>query len=260
MTSITAAICGVFGLLIGSFLNVVIWRVPRGESIVRPPSHCPSCDNEIAPRDNIPVVSWLLLRGRCRRCGARISVRYPLVELATAALFAGFAVRFGPHAVLPAYLYLAAVGVALAMIDFDVKRLPDPLTLPSYPVGIVLLGMAAAVDGDAWPFERALIGMAALFAFYFIIAFISPRGMGFGDVKLSGVVGLYLGWIGWGALAVGAFAAFVLGGLTGIGVVLFAGGGRKTKVPFGPFMLLGALVGIYAGQAIGHAYTSTTFR
>jgi leader peptidase (prepilin peptidase)/N-methyltransferase len=101
--------------------------------------------------------------------------------------------------------------------------------------------------------------MAALFGFYFVVALISPRGMGFGDVKLSGVVGLYLGWIGWGALVFGAFAAFVLGGLVGIALILFAGGGRKTKVPFGPFMLLGALVGIYAGQAIGHAYSSATF-
>src|SRR3954469_12930944 len=104
MTAITVVFCGVLGLLIGSSLNVVIWRVPRGESIVRPPSHCPGCDRPIAPRDNIPVISWLLLRGRCRGCGVRISVRYPAVELATAALFVGFAVHFGAHAVLPAYL------------------------------------------------------------------------------------------------------------------------------------------------------------
>jgi leader peptidase (prepilin peptidase)/N-methyltransferase len=259
MTGAVAVICAVFGLVIGSFLNVVIWRVPRGESVVSPPSHCPGCDAPIAPRDNVPVLSWLVLRGRCRACGTRISVRYPLVEAATGALFAAFAVRFGPHAVLPAYLYFAAVGIALAMIDFDVKRLPDPLTLPSYPVGAALLAVAAGVDGHWWPFERALIGMAALFGFYFVVALISPRGMGFGDVKLSGVVGLYLGWIGWGALVFGAFAAFVLGGLVGIALILFAGGGRKTKVPFGPFMLLGALVGIYAGQAIGHAYSSATF-
>jgi leader peptidase (prepilin peptidase) / N-methyltransferase len=248
--------CALFGLIIGSFLNVVIWRVPRGESVVRPPSHCPGCNTEIAPRDNIPVVSWLLLRGRCRHCGTRISARYPLVELATAALFTAFAVKFGLHAVLAAYLYLAAVGVALAMIDFDLKRLPDALTLPSYPVGIALLGVAAGVDGTLWAFERALIGMAALFAFYFTVAMISPRGMGFGDVKLSGVVGLYLAWLGWGQLVVGAFAAFVIGGLVGVALILFAGGGRKTKVPFGPFMLMGALVGIYAGHPIAHAYRS----
>src|SRR3954469_15057557 len=256
MTAITAVFCGVLGLLIGSFLNVVIWRVPRGESIVRPPSHCPACDTPIAPRDNIPVVSWLLLRGKCRSCGARISARYPAVELLTAALFAGLAAYFGPVAQLPAFLYLAAVGVALAMIDLDLQRLPDVLTLPSYAVGVVLLGIASAVHHDGWSMVRALIGMAALFGFYFTVAVIAPRGMGFGDVKLAGVLGLYLAWLGWGQLVVGAFAAFLIGGLVSIGLVLFAEAGGKTKVPFGPFMLLGALVGIFAGHSIAHAYTS----
>src|SRR3954465_3045817 len=231
------------GLAVGSFLNVVIWRVPRGESVVRPPSHCPGCDRPIAPRDNIPVVSWLLLRGHCRNCGTRISARYPLVELATGVLFGAFAAKFGADAALPAYLYLAGVGVALAMIDFDHHRLPDVLTLPSYPVGIVLLGIAAAGDDGHTPFVRALLGMVVLFAFYALMWLVYPAGMGLGDVKLSGVLGLYFGWVGWGELVTGAFAAFVMGGLVGIGVILFGGGSRKSKVPFGPFMLLGTLVG-----------------
>jgi leader peptidase (prepilin peptidase) / N-methyltransferase len=259
VTTFTAVVCGVFGLLIGSFLNVVIWRVPRGESVVRPPSHCPGCNQEIAPRDNLPLVSWLLLRGRCRHCGTRISARYPLVELATALLFAGFAIRFGPHVVLVAYLYLAAVGLALAMIDFDHKRLPDVLTLPSYPVALVLLGLAALLDHRGHtPLLRALLAGAALYAFYEVIGFIQPRGMGGGDIKLSGVLGIYLGWLGWGELIVGAFAAFLIGGVVSIALVLFAGAGRKTKVPFGPFMLMGTLVGIYAGHDLAHAYTSFT--
>ena len=259
MTTALALVCGVFGLLIGSFLNVVIWRVPRGESVVRPRSHCPGCDAPIAPRDDIPVVSWLVLRGRCRHCRNPISIRYPLVELATGLLFAGFAVRFGPHVVLLAYLYLAAVGLALAMIDFDHKRLPDVLTLPSYPVAIVLLGLAAVLDHRGHtPFVRALLAGVALYAFYEVIGFIQPRGMGGGDIKLSGVLGLYLGWLGWGEVVVGAFSAFLIGGVVSIVLVLFAGAGRKTKVPFGPFMLLGTLVGIYAGHSIAHAYTSFT--
>ena len=258
MTAAIAVFCGVLGLLIGSFLNVVIWRVPRGESVVSPPSHCPGCDRPIAPRDNVPVLSWLLLRGRCRGCGTRISVRYPAVELATGALFAGLAVHFGAHAVLPAFLYLGAVGIALALIDFDHHRLPDALTLPSYPVGLALLGFAAAFDDGHTPFLRALLGMAVLFAFYALLWLVYPAGMGLGDVKLSGVLGLYLGWVGWGAVVVGAFSAFVLGGLVGIGVILFAGGGRKSKVPFGPFMLVGMLVGILWGQSLAHAYTSVT--
>lgn len=246
--------CGLFGLVIGSFLNVVVWRVPRKESVVRPPSHCPSCDTPIAPRDNVPVLSWLLLRGRCRHCGARISIRYPLVELATCGLFIAFAVRFGPHAALPAFLYLAAVGVALAMIDLDVQRLPDVLTLPSYPVALVLLGIAAGVDGTGWPYARALIGMAILFGFYAALWFVYPAGMGLGDVKLSGVLGLYLGWLSWGALVVGAFSAFLVGAVVSVSVVLVRGGGRKTKVPFGPFMLLGVLIATFAGHPIAHAY------
>jgi leader peptidase (prepilin peptidase)/N-methyltransferase len=249
-------VVGILGLLVGSFLNVVIWRVPRGESIVSPSSHCPGCGTPIRPRDNIPVLSWLLLRGRCRECSTRISARYPLVEAATAALFVLFGVRFGLHAVLPAYLYLAAVGVALTMIDIDVQRLPDVITLPSYPVGLVLLGVAAVVDHSADSFVRALIGMAALFAFYALVWFIYPAGMGLGDVKLAGVLGLYLAWLGWGQLVVGAFAAFAVGAVVSVAIVAIAGGGRKTKVPFGPFMLIGVLIGIYAGHPLAHAYTS----
>lgn len=255
MTAALAAFSGVLGLMIGSFLNVVIWRVPRGESVVRPPSHCPHCDHQLAPLDNIPLLSWLALRGRCRYCRGPISARYPAVELLTGVLFSTLAFKFGWDSVLPAYLYLAAVGVALALIDLDVKRLPNSLTYPSYPVGIGL--MAISIHGHGThPFLRALLGMAVLFAFYALLWFFYPAGMGLGDVKLSGVLGLYLGWLSWGALVVGAFAAFVYGGVVGIGVILFAGGGRKTKVPFGPFMLLGALTGIFAGHQLAHAYTS----
>jgi leader peptidase (prepilin peptidase) / N-methyltransferase len=252
---VVIAIVGLLGLAIGSFLNVVIWRVPRGESVATPPSHCPKCDAPIRPRDNVPVLSWLVLRGKCRHCGAPISARYPLVELATGVLFAAFAAHFGAHADLPAYLYFAAVGIALAMIDIDLLRLPDVLTLPSYPIGLALLAIAAGVD-HAWDsYARALIAMVALFLFYAIVWFIYPAGMGLGDVKLAGVVGLYLGWLSWGALVVGAFAAFAVGAVVSIGIVIFSGGGRKSKIPFGPFMLIGALIGIFAGHPLAHLYT-----
>ena len=199
------------GLAIGSFLNVVIWRVPRGESIVSPPSHCPQCDAEIRGRDNIPVLSWLILRGRCRDCGAHISARYPGVELLTGALFLLVTLTFGLTWELPAYLYLTAVGVALAFIDLDTKRLPNVLTLPSYPIVAGLLLIPAAVYGQWGDFGRALLGGLGLFVFYLLLALVYPAGMGMGDVKLSGVLGMALAWLGWGEWLVGSFLAFLLG-------------------------------------------------
>jgi leader peptidase (prepilin peptidase)/N-methyltransferase len=245
------ATVGVFGLAIGSFLNVVIWRVPRSESIVRPGSRCPACRAPIPGRDNIPVLSWLALRGRCRACHEPISARYPAVELATGGLFVLMAWHFGEHPATAAYLYLVAVGVALALIDIDHKRLPDALTLPSYPVGLALLGVATAARGHPGDLVRGVLGMAVLFAVYAVIVVVYPAGMGLGDLKLSGV---YLAWVGWGALAVGAFAAFLIGGVVGV-ALLAAGAGRKAKIPFGPYMLAGALVGILAGQQLWHGYT-----
>lgn len=258
MLALLCALLALLGLAIGSFLNVVVWRVPRGESVVSPPSACPRCGQPIRPRDNLPVVGWLMLRGRCRDCAEPISRRYPLVELTCGLLFVVMALRFGLDGALPAYLYIAAVGLALAMIDIDVQRLPDVLTLPSYPVVLGLLGLATLGDATWHDLLRAGIGGLIAFAFYFIVWFAYPAGMGFGDVKLSGVLGLLLGWLSYGALVVGLFGGFLLGGVFGIGVILVAGGGRKSKVPFGPFMLLGALVGILAGDGIADAYVRLT--
>jgi leader peptidase (prepilin peptidase)/N-methyltransferase len=242
------------GLVVGSFLNVVIWRVPRGESIVSPPSHCPGCDRPVRPRDNIPVISWLLLRAKCRDCGEGFSARYPLVELGTAAVFVVLALRIGLHADLPAFLYLGGIGVALALIDLDVKRLPNSIVLPSYPVSAALLGVAAIAQDDAGAYVRALLGMAALFAFYFLLVFIYPAGMGFGDVKLAGVLGLFLGWLGWGEVISGGFLGFLFGGVVGVGLMMARRAGRKSQIPFGPFMLAGALVAVIAGGALADLY------
>ena len=250
--------CALVGLMIGSFLNVVVWRVPRGESIVSPPSACPDCGKPIRPRDNVPVLSWLLLRGRCRDCSERISPRYPLVEAGTGLLFAVMALRFGSDPALPAYLYLAAVGVALALIDLDVQRLPDALTLPSLAVAGVLLSIAAIAGDDMDALLRALIGAVVLGAFYFAVWFAYPAGMGFGDVKLAPTLGAYLGFLGYGVLTCGAFLGFLYGGLIGVGVILFKEGGRKTKIPFGPFMVLGALTAVLVGQDLVDAYVSVT--
>src|SRR4051812_38015053 len=188
-------IVGLLGLAMGSFLNVVIYRVPRGESPVRPASHCPNCGAAVRNRHNVPVLGWLLLRGRCADCAAPIGVRYPLVEAGTAALFVAVAARFGLSWQLPAYLYLAAVAIALAAIDLDVLRLPDAIVLPSYAVALILLVPAMIAEHSWGAGLRGLLAAAALYAFYFALAVLHP-GMGFGDVKLSLLLGLYLGWLG----------------------------------------------------------------
>jgi leader peptidase (prepilin peptidase)/N-methyltransferase len=268
--ALLVALVGITGLAIGSFLNVVVYRVPVGMSVVHPRSACPNCGHEITARDNVPVLSWLVLRGKCRDCAAPISKRYPLVELAGAAAFVivgiwaapGFAAAADAPSIvaavlrLVAFLYLAAISVALAIIDIETHRLPNVIVLPGYAVGVALLGTAAVLQGDVSGLIRMAAGAGILFAFYFLLAFISPRGMGMGDVKLAGVLGLFLGSLGWGQLAVGAGAAFVLGGLFSIILLITRRVGRKGGIPFGPWMLLGAWVGVFAGTAIAGGYLS----
>ncbi len=247
-------LAGVLGLAVGSFLNVVVWRVPRGASVVAPPSACPRCGARIRPWDNVPLVSWLVLRGRCRDCAAPISVRYPVVEAATGTLFVLTTLRFGVAPELLAYLYVAAVGIALALIDLDVHRLPDRIVLPSYGVLAVLLLVGSWGSGDLTALGRAAMGGVALWLLYFLLALAKPGAMGFGDVKLAGLLGAALAWVGWGALVVGAFAAFLLGGLYGVAMMVAGRATRRSRVPFGPWMVLGAFVGVGFGESIWSAY------
>jgi len=256
---------GVLGLLIGSFLNVVVWRLPRGESLSHPGSACPKCGHAIRWWDNIPVISWILLRAKCRDCGEPISGRYPAVEGLTGLFFAGIAtwVLLGGLPVTSdvativataSFLYLAAISIALALIDIDLHKLPNKIVLPAYIVGAVTLGAASLIEGDFEQLLRAAIGAVALFVAYFVMAIVYPGGMGFGDVKLAGVLGLYLAWLGWGELAVGAFAAFVLGGFFSLALILLRRVNRKSGIPFGPWMLAGAWVGTFAGGIIAAGY------
>jgi leader peptidase (prepilin peptidase) / N-methyltransferase len=249
-------LAGALGLAVGSFLNVVIHRVPRGESVIRPGSRCPHCAAPIRPAHNVPVLSWLLLRGRSACCRQGISARYPLVETATALLFVAVTARFGLTAALPAYLYLAAVAVALTLIDLDVKRLPNRIVLPSYVVGALLLLPVAMARGDWRAAARGLLAMVLLYAFYLALSRLYPGGMGLGDVKLAGLLGLYLGWLGWSQVLVGTFGGFLLGGLVGALLLLTRRAGRRTAVAFGPYMLTGALLAVFAAGPIAAWYGS----
>lgn len=254
MTGLLVVGCFLFGLIIGSFLNVVIWRVPRGESIVTPGSHCPRCDAEIAPYDNVPVASWVVLRGRCRHCGARISARYPLVELACGGLWAAMALRFGWSWDLPAYLVLVSALLALALIDFDTFLLPNKIVYPLSVAMIVLLGLAAVLEGSGDAFARALFGGLAAFAFFLTVHLVAPRGMGFGDVKLSFSLGVALGWLSWGSVFLGLFLGFLLGAVVGVTLIATGIRTRRDHVPFGPFLAAGTVLAILVGQPILDLY------
>lgn len=260
MLPVLLVLSALVGGAVGSFLNVVVWRVPRGESVVAPASACPRCAHPIRRRDNVPVVSWLVLRGRCRDCGEPISVRYPLVEATTSLLFglvAWWCWSQDTLWLLPALAYLAAVSVALALIDLDVRRLPDAIVLPSYAVALALLALASWAPGQETDWVRLLhaaIAAGVMLAFYLALVVIYPAGMGLGDVKLSGVLGLYMGWMGWGAVLVGWFATFLLGGLFAIGLLAAGRARRGSGIPFGPWMLLGAAVGVVVGEPLWHGY------
>jgi leader peptidase (prepilin peptidase)/N-methyltransferase len=249
-TAATAVCAGVLGALLGSFLNVVIWRVPRGESIVSPPSACPACGAQIKPYDNIPVLSWLLLRGRCRACGEPISPRYPLIEALTAALMAMVPLFLGTGEEQWIGYAMVLILVPLTFIDLDHRILPNAITYPSVPIAI---GLTAAFDTDH--LLAHLIAGAAAFGFLFAAAWVYPSGMGVGDVKLAGVLGLFLGR----AVAPALMVAFLLGSVVGIGVMMAKGvkAGRKTAIPFGPFLAVGGLVGLYAGDDIVDWYLDT---
>lgn len=249
-----ALLAGLFGLLIGSFLNVVIWRLPRGESLSHPPSHCPSCGHAIRAYDNIPVVSWLILRGKCRDCNAPIAIRYPLVELGTGLAFAATAAFIGWSVLLPFALWFTAACIALALIDLDHKRLPNVLTLSTY--GVVLVGFAvtAAVQGEWRLFVQAVLGGIALAGAYALLATLVPAGMGWGDVKLALSLGTVLGWYGWSYVVVGGFGAFVLGALVGVAAMLVGKAGRKSALPFGPFMIAAAMLALVVTEPIADWY------
>jgi leader peptidase (prepilin peptidase)/N-methyltransferase len=243
-------IAAVMGAIFGSFLNVVAYRLPRGESLSRPRSRCPGCATPIKPYDNVPVLSWLALRGRCRACGERISARYPLVEAGTAALCASVVIAKGADADALLGLVLVLLLVPVTLIDLDHRIIPNKLML----LGAVLAPALVLLTAPDDLVEHAIAGVAA--GGFFLLAVLAyPRGMGMGDVKLAAVLGLFLGR----AVGPAIFIALLSGTLVGALIMARKGvaDGRKTAVPFGPFLALGGLVALFAGDAMVDWYLAT---
>jgi leader peptidase (prepilin peptidase) / N-methyltransferase len=237
---------GLLGALIGSFLNVVAHRLPRSESLVTPASHCPSCDAPVRPWDNVPVLSWLLLRGKCRNCGVRISPRYPIVELLTAGAFAAVVAVNGFDDDLLLELPFVAALIALAAIDLDHRLLPNKIVYP-----LAAYGVLATLLVDRADLAENLVAGAGAFTFLFLAVLAYPRGMGMGDVKLAGAMGIYLGLSVIPALLI----AFLAGSVVGLTMIAREGASaRKKAVPFGVFLAVGGIVAVLAGPELIELY------
>lgn len=241
-----AALAGVLGLVVGSFINVLIWRLPRGESVVRPSSHCPSCGHRLAPRDLVPILSWALLRGRCRYCRAPIPASYPLVEAVTGATFAALAAVHGLHWRTAGYAVLAAILITAAGTDMRLRLIPNRLTIPAIAFA---LAWSAAVQVPH--LTSSLLGLAIAGGLFLVIAMLSRGGMGGGDVKLAAAVGAFLG-LQYSLL--GLFLAFIFGAVVGLILMALGKKRRKDYIPFAPFMAAGCLAAMLFGDPILHWY------
>ena len=255
MIVLPLVVAAVLGLAAGSFANVAIYRVPDGRSVVSPPSACPKCGARVRPYDNIPVVSWLLLRGRCRDCKAPISVRYPVVEALVALLFAGIWWRFGATWTAAIEAALTLGMVVLGLIDFDHMVLPRKIVYLDLAV-VVALALAGSAAGNHW----GHLGVAALcaavpWALFFAINYFAPHALGFGDVRLALLIGFGLGWLGPAYAFLGFLAASLLGSVVGLTLVATGKAGRRTAVPFGAFLAAGTVLSMLAGQPLVHWYT-----
>lgn len=243
-------VCVLLGLAVGSFLNVVIYRVPRHESVVSPRSACPLCAAPIAGRDNVPVLSWLLLRGRCRHCRNPISWRYPLVEVACAGLFAGATARLGFTWALPAFMAALAGLLALAAIDLTHLVLPKVIVYDTLGLVAALLLLATLMTHQ-W--HRLLVAGAcagAWFALFYLMSLLNPRLLGFGDVRLAPLLGLTLGWLGVTYVALGFFVANFLGAVVGLILIATKRLRRDQPIPYGAFLALGTAVALFAGPVL----------
>ena len=246
--------CLLLGLILGSFGNVVIARVPEGAALRFPPSTCPRCGTAIRPYDNVPVLSWVVLRGRCRSCEEPISIEYPLVEVACGLLFAAIGWRIGLTWALPGFLLYGWLLLIVAVIDLHTRRIPNRLTYPLTPALLVLLTGAAVLEGTPAVAVRSVLAGLVSFALLFVLALVNPRGMGMGDVKLAAFIGLGLGYLGWGHVWLGLLLGFLGGGVIAALLLALRLRTRKDHIPFGPWLALGAIVALLAGQPIIDSY------
>ncbi len=254
MSALTIAVSGVVGLAVGSFLTVVVHRVPAGESIVAPGSRCPSCGTSIRAADNVPVLSYLLRRGRCRSCGAPIGARYPATELATALLFCAVAARLPSPWDVPAYCVLAAGLVALAAIDLSHLRLPTPIILVTGTVGGLLLVVASAATHQWTALVHAAAAGVACFVVFALLFVAARRAMGYGDVRLAALCGTFLGWLGDRVALVGVLLGIVAAGAAALALLATGRAGRKARLPFGPFLAAGTIAAVLYGPTIARAW------
>jgi leader peptidase (prepilin peptidase)/N-methyltransferase len=256
MSAILEAAAGVFGLVIGSFIGVVVDRLPRQESIVSPPSHCVACSAPVRAYDNIPVVSYVVLRGRCRACGARIPPRDALLELGIGILFVLLAWRLTSAWALPAYCVLAAAVVGISAIDVEHMRIPSTLVYSTAVLGAPLLVLASAGTHRWSALLGALIGGAVAFAAFFTLFFAVPKGIGFGDVRLAGLCGGFLGWMGYREVIVGFLISFIVAGVPAAVLLAMHKVNRRTQIPFGPFLAAGTVITVLFGAPVIHAWAS----
>jgi leader peptidase (prepilin peptidase)/N-methyltransferase len=251
--ALVVALCLLLGLLAGSYATLVIARAPEGGTL-RPPRTCPRCGNAVRVVDSIPVLSWLWLRGRCRDCDAPAGVEHVLVELGCALLFAAIGWRIGWTWALPGFLLFGWLLLVIAVIDLHTRRIPNRLTYPLTPALFVLLALAAVLEGTPMVAVRGALAGVASFALLLVLALINPRGMGMGDVKLAGFIGLGLGYLGWDHLWLGLFLGFFGGGVIAGLLLALRLRTRKDHIPFGPWLALGALAALLVGQPIIAAY------
>lgn len=215
-----------------------------------PGSHCPKCSAPIRHRDNIPVLSWILLRGRCRDCGQPFSIRYAIVEATTAVLFAAAPIVLGVSWSLVAYWWFLGVGIVLVLTDLDHQRIPNRILYPGIVVGSVLLSVGAVADGDVTSLPRALGGAVGYFTALLVLALLARGGLGFGDVKLAVLLGMFTAYVSWGTLFAAAALAILIGGLVAVGLLVARKRGRKDVIPFGPALVAGAFAALWVGEAL----------